>query len=268
MVQVRALRRCRTGNPCPSDEPAEGSAAQRPFAEAQYLAAGGVGIGLVVRHEQHRQAALARHGRTRSGGSRARSCASSLLNGSSSSSARGSASSVRISATRARWPPDSVAGIAVGEAGEVRFGERRLDARAALGAVAHAARQREREVAADRQMREQQVVLEQDADAAALRRRARSTSSPPMRDAPAAANAGSSVPATKASSVDLPAAARPHHASRIRRARSRGRGRRRARAPPSAMRHARRARSGSPPSSAAPAPRRRRTARRTATASA
>jgi len=40
----------------------------------------------------------------------ARKAVSSFENGSSSNKASGCASSVRISATRARWPPDSVAG--------------------------------------------------------------------------------------------------------------------------------------------------------------
>ena len=154
----------------PSDGPLD---RKPPILRSQHddRTAGGVGIRCVVRHEQHRQRALARRDRTRSGGSRARSCASSLLNGSSSSSARGAASSVRISATRARWPPESVAGSRVGEAREIGFGERLRRPRAPRVARSRIdARQRERQVVADRQVRKQQVVLEQDADAAALRR--------------------------------------------------------------------------------------------------
>jgi hypothetical protein len=61
---------------------------------------------------------------------------------------------VRISATRARWPPDSVAaGARRIRAG--RLAQCGLDARAPLVAVAHALVQREREVAADGQVREQ-----------------------------------------------------------------------------------------------------------------
>jgi hypothetical protein len=98
-----------------------------------------------------------------------RSATSSLPKGSSSSSACGSASSARSSDTRARWPPDRLAGSAAAHAGQAGAGQRlrRRGAHAHGGAPAGSANNR---LSQHRQVREQQVVLEQQADAALLGR--------------------------------------------------------------------------------------------------
>ena len=132
----------------------------------------GLGVGAVVGHQQRRQAGLAGMVEDEAAHAAGAAAWSSLAKGSSSSSARGSASSVRISATRARWPPDSVAGSRRAKPASSASRERGLDPRPALAPAAHRARQGEGQVLADREMREQQVVLEQDAEPAALRRQA------------------------------------------------------------------------------------------------
>ena len=102
-----------------------------------------------------------------------RSLRSSAPSGSSSSSTRGRLTSARASATRWRWPPESCAGLAVAEAGE-------LDERQHLLGRARGARpcgtprdhRAVGDVVADVEVREERVVLEDGVDAAPVRRHA------------------------------------------------------------------------------------------------
>ena len=96
-----------------------------------------------------------------------RSAASRLDSGSSSSSSRGWIASARASATRCCWPPDSARGSRVGECFELDQPQHLGDARVDGGLAQAPHLQPERDVARDRQMREQRVALEHDAHLAA-----------------------------------------------------------------------------------------------------
>ena len=91
-----------------------------------------------------------------------RSEGSSLENGSSSSSARGSDKSTRSSATLARWPPDRVAGSRLAKPVSPACASASSMRLCRSPPAPDLGRQRELEVAADREMRKQQVVLEQE----------------------------------------------------------------------------------------------------------
>ena len=126
--------------------------------------AGRRGVGLVMGDQDHRQAGPARLREHQLPASARLSARSSFANGSSSSSIRGSDSIARARATRAFWPPHSVSGSRVAEAARARRASaasawaRRADSAGdANGGMAKA------RLPADRQMREQQRVLEQDA---------------------------------------------------------------------------------------------------------
>ena len=103
----RPHRRCRPARSAPWS-----STTHRPVGELHRLL-------LVVGDEDRGVAGAGRGSRAASGASSRRTCASSAPNGSSSSSTRGSMASARASATRCRWPPDSCAGIALLQAGQL-----------------------------------------------------------------------------------------------------------------------------------------------------
>ena len=118
------------------------------FGESHHRAGRGLGIGLVVGDQERRQAGGARmleHEPPEAIAQRAVELAERLVE----EQRPRLGNSVRISATRARWPPDSV-GVAPTEAGQIRLGQRRLDARTPLAPATHGRRQRKRQVLADR----------------------------------------------------------------------------------------------------------------------
>ena len=100
-----------------------------------------------------------------------RTLASSAPNGSSSSSTRGSTASARASATRWRWPPESCAGIAVGQAAELDEVEQLASPWSRISAslwrsAARLDAQAEGDVLEHGHVPEQRVVLEHEADLA------------------------------------------------------------------------------------------------------
>ena len=76
---------------------------------------------------------------------------------------------MRSRATRARWPPERVAGSLPSKPASPDLGERRVHTPAPLGAR-KARRQGKGQVSADRHMGKEQIVLEQDTDAPPLGR--------------------------------------------------------------------------------------------------
>ena len=122
------------------------------------------GLDRVVRHEHANAGEPRRAPRGSRSRTRARAPTSSAESGSSSSSSAGSATSARASATRCASPPERSRGRAPARSATPEPLEQEPGAVASLG-PRHAARaERERDVLERRQVREQQQVLEHDAD--------------------------------------------------------------------------------------------------------
>ena len=183
-------------------------ATRSSIVKSNHLRAGGH-VGRVMRHQQRRNLrappACANVNRRIC----CRSAASSLEKGSSSSNACGCASSARSSDTRERWPPDRLAGKRAPKPPSPGLFERRS---AACTRVARSpAGSANKQVVAHRHVREQQIVLKQQADAALLDRQGSRGRGRPAASRHWPRTARSSVPAIQASSVDLPVAAGAHH---------------------------------------------------------
>ena len=155
--------------------------------------------------EQNGQGAAGRRRRARTGGTRAVRSRSSLPKGSSSSSARGAATRLRISATRARCPPESVAGSRSAKPASP------ASASAVRRRARRAARARDRRIEPEGRCSRRPMRCGNNRSSWNMRPTPRRsggnvvTSRPSTITRPLAENAGSRWPPMKPSSADLPA---------------------------------------------------------------